>query len=151
MTDDTHTTTERTEPAERTNSSEQADSTGHADSAEQIDPPAQTARRATGEWTAVTDGGTDPETTTTAGTDPTAPATDSESTAARLRRLVDYLALGGLALLALVASIQVYVAIDTTIDRFVVREYRSLFRGVVNLALLLLAVGGVTLQLRRLR
>lgn len=127
MTDDTHTTTERTAS------------------------PDQTARRVAGEQTVVADGGTDPDTTTAGRTDPTAPPAGSESTGTRLRRLVDYLALAGLALLALVAGVQVYAAIDATISRFVVREYQPLFRGVVNLALLLLAAGGVTLQLRRLR
>ncbi|ERH11494.1 MAG: hypothetical protein J07HB67_00501 [halophilic archaeon J07HB67] len=86
------------------------------------------------------------QTATTDGTTPLA----KQSTSTRLRRLVDYLALAGLALLALVAGIQVYTAIDTTIRQFVVREYQSLFRGGVNLALLLLAAGGITLQLRRL-
>jgi hypothetical protein len=134
MTDDTDTTTGRT------------DLTGRADSAAHTGSTDQTARRAV-----ATDGGTDPDTTTVTGTDPTAPPTDGESTGARLRRLVDYLALAGLALLALVAGVQVYAAIDATISRFVVREYQPLFRGAVNLALLLLAAGGVTLQLRRLR
>jgi|GEM_PF-2422418 len=123
MTDDTDTTTDRTDPAVQ---------------AASLD---QTTRRTT-----VTDGGSEPDAPTATDGDPTA-----RSTAARLRRLVDYLALAGLALLALVAGIQVYTAIDATIDRFVVREYQSVFRGVVNFALLLLAAGGITLQLRRLR
>lgn len=129
MTDDTHDTDRRTAPT--------------ADRA----PTDQTAQQPT----TVTDGGTDPDAVETASGETTASSTVDGSTGARLRRLVDYLALAGLALLALVAGIQVYIAIDATIDRFVVREYRSLFRSVVNLALLLLAAGGVTLQLRRLR
>ena len=139
MTDDTHDTDRRTAPT--------ADRAPTDQTAEQT-----TADRAsTEQTTTVTDGGADPDTVETASGETTASSTVDGSTGARLRRLVDYLALAGLALLALVAGVQVYTAIDATIGRFVVREYRPLFRGVVNLALLLLAAGGVTLQLRRLQ
>jgi len=144
MTDDTHDTDRRTAPT--------ADRAPTDQTAEQTPTEQTTADRAsTEQTTTVTDGGTDPDAVETANGETTASSTVDGSTGARLRRLVDYLALAGLALLALVAGIQVYTAIDATIGRFVVREYRPLFRGVVNLALLLLAAGGVTLQLRRLR
>ena len=139
MTDDTHDTDRRTAPT--------ADRAPTDQTAEQT----PTDRASTEQTPAVTDGGTDPDTVETASGETTASSTVDGSTGARLRRLVDYLALAGLALLALVAGVQVYTAIDATIGRFVVREYRPLFRGVVNLALLLLAAGGVTLQLRRLQ
>lgn len=144
MTDDTHDTDRRTAPT--------ADRAPTDQTAEQTPTEQTTADRApTEQTTTVTDGGADPDTVETASGKTTASSTVDGSTGARLRRLVDYLALAGLALLALVAGIQVYTAIDATIGRFVVREYRPLFRGVVNLALLLLAAGGVTLQLRRLQ
>jgi len=143
MTDDTHSDTDR----RTTPTTDRAPTATEQTTTEQ--PP--TDRASTEQPTTVTDGGTDPDAVETASGETTGSSTTDGSTATRLRRLVDYLALAGLALLALVAGIQVYTAIDMTIDRFVVREYQPLFRGVVNLALLLLAAGGVTLQLRRLR
>jgi hypothetical protein len=69
----------------------------------------------------------------------------------RFRRWVNYLVLAALAILALVAGIRFYAAIGTIIDRFVVREFRPVFHATFNLALLLLAGAGVTVQLRRMR
>lgn len=86
----------------------------------------------------------------TSGEEPTNPV-DASSTYERLRRLVDYLLLFGLALVALVTAVQTYTAVDTLIRRFVTDEFRPVVRGGFNLALLLAAVAGVGLQLRRLR
>ncbi|MFB6244547.1 MAG: hypothetical protein ABEH80_10640 [Halobaculum sp.] len=69
----------------------------------------------------------------------------------RFRRWVNYLLLAGLSLVALVSGIRVYTAVDTLIRRFVNPEFQPLFQGAFNLALLLLAVAGVTYQLRRMR
>lgn len=69
----------------------------------------------------------------------------------RFRRWVNYLVLAALAILALVAGIRFYAAIGTIIDRFVVREFQPVFHATFNLALLLLAGAGVTVQLRRMR
>ncbi|WP_313691292.1 hypothetical protein [Halorarum halobium] len=77
---------------------------------------------------------------------------DDEASGGRdLRYLLNRLALAGLVLLALVAGLRFYLAASTTIDRWVVREYRSLFHAVFNLALLLLAGYGISVQVRRLR
>ena len=65
--------------------------------------------------------------------------------------LLNRIALAALVLLALVAALQFYLAVSATIDRWVVREYRSLFRAAFNLALLLLAGYGISVQVRRLR
>ncbi|MEZ3143670.1 hypothetical protein [Halobaculum sp. MBLA0143] len=86
----------------------------------------------------------------TSGEESTNPV-DASSTYERLRRLVDYLLLFGLALVALVTAVQTYTAVDTLIRRFVSDEFRPVVRGGFNLALLLAAVAGVGLQLRRLR
>jgi hypothetical protein len=68
-----------------------------------------------------------------------------------LRAWLDRVALAGLVLLALVAGLRFYLAASTTIDRWVVREYRSLFHAAFNLALLLLAAYGISVQIGRIR
>ncbi|ESP88932.1 hypothetical protein [Candidatus Halobonum tyrrellensis] len=75
---------------------------------------------------------------------------DRESTARNLRRYLNYAVLAGLVLLGVVAALQFYLAAGATINRWVAAEYRSLFRAAFNLAVLLLAALGVSVQLRRL-
>ncbi|WP_224448974.1 hypothetical protein [Haloprofundus salilacus] len=90
-----------------------------------------------------TDGGTN------AGSETSADATVGRS-GRNVRTLLNYAALAVLVLFALVASIQLYTAVGGVIDRWVASEYRIFFRGAFNLVVLLLCVGGISLQLRRL-
>ncbi|QZY04177.1 hypothetical protein K6T36_14370 [Halobaculum roseum] len=64
-------------------------------------------------------------------------------------RYVNYLVLVALVVLALVAGIQFYGAVSRTINQWVVAEYRSLFHGAFNLAVLLVAAAGISVQIRR--
>lgn len=68
-----------------------------------------------------------------------------------LRALLDRAALAALVLLAVIAGLRFYLAASSTIDQWIVREYRSLFHATFNLALLLLAGYGISVQLRRMR
>lgn len=92
-----------------------------------------------------TDGSVTPSTATAPGSDPGA------STAERVGRAVNYAALAGLCLLALVAGAGFYSGAMATISQWVATEYVSLFRTLFNLVVLLLAGLGVSFQLRRLR
>lgn len=91
-----------------------------------------------------------------------APATDSDARAddaavsetggGRSRdmvRYVNYLVLVALVVLALIAGIQFYGAVSRTINQWVTAEYRSLFHGAFNLAVLLVAAAGISWQVRR--
>lgn len=69
----------------------------------------------------------------------------------RFRSAVNYLVLAGLALTVLVAGVQFYTSAMTAISRFVAREFQPVVRAVFNLGLAVLAVAGVSIQLRRLR
>ena len=94
---------------------------------------------------------TDTDTTTgRTETDRTPPDADDEGSR-DLRHRLNQAVLAGLVLLGLIAAIRFYLAAGSTIDRWVVAEYRSLFHAAFNLAVLLLAAGGVSFQLRRLR
>jgi hypothetical protein len=78
------------------------------------------------------------------------PAADAFGGRSRdLVRYVNYLVLVALVLLALVAGIQLYGAVSRTINQWVVYEYRSLFHGAFNLAVLLIAAAGISWQIRR--
>jgi hypothetical protein len=68
----------------------------------------------------------------------------------RVRRGIDYALLAGLGLLAFVAVVQFYLAVDATITQWVTREYRAPFRAVFNLAVLLVAGAGIYRQLDRM-
>lgn len=59
-------------------------------------------------------------------------------------------ALGLFALLAVVAVIQLYASVDATINTFIAREYRPLFRTAFNLAVLLAAGIGISRSAREL-
>lgn len=70
---------------------------------------------------------------------------------AAARRYLLWIALGLLALLAVVATFQVYTSASTAIARFVAPDFRPLFRAAFNLVVLLLAVAGITTLLRELQ
>jgi len=59
-------------------------------------------------------------------------------------------ALGLFALLAVVAVAQLYASVGATIDTFISRRYRPLFRAAFNLAVLLAAGIGISRSLREL-
>lgn len=67
-----------------------------------------------------------------------------------VRTLLNYAALAVLVLFALVASVQLYTAVGGVINRWVADDFQIFFRAAFNLAVLLLCVGGISLQLRRL-
>jgi len=79
-----------------------------------------------------------------------APAGDGDGGRSRdIVRYVNYLVLVALVVLALVAGIQFYGAVSRTINQWVTAEYRSLFHGAFNLAVLLIAAAGISRQVRR--
>ena len=67
------------------------------------------------------------------------------------KRYLMWTAVALLALLAIVATFRVYTSASAAIGRFVAYEYRALFQAAFNLAVLLLAVAGITSLLRRLQ
>lgn len=67
-----------------------------------------------------------------------------------LRTVFDYLALAGLVLFAFVSAVQFYSAVGGIINELIAREYRVFFRAAFNLVVLLLCVGGISMQLNRL-
>lgn len=98
----------------------------------------------------------EPTTTESSGIEPTgdrardAPADDAHDGRSRdVVRYVNYLVLVALVVLALVAGIQFYGAVSRTINQWVTAEYRSLFHGAFNLAVLLIAAAGISWQVRR--
>jgi hypothetical protein len=72
------------------------------------------------------------------------------SARSRVRRAVDYAILAGLGLLAFVAVVQFYLAVDATINQWVTREYRAPFRAIFNLAVLLAVGAGIYRQVDRI-
>jgi hypothetical protein len=107
---------------------------------------ANDAANAEGETTMSTDS------TTEAGTGASTrdPSDDEWRSVDRLRTTLNYAVLGGLLLLAAISAVQLYLAVGRTISTFVVYEYRAPLLVAFNLAVLLLAALGVSLQLRRL-
>ncbi|SFR53787.1 hypothetical protein [Halogeometricum limi] len=75
---------------------------------------------------------------------------EAPSTVQRLTTALNYAVLGGLLLLAAVSAVQLYAAIGRTVTTFVVPEYRAPVMAAFNLAVLLVAALGISLQLRRL-
>ena len=67
-----------------------------------------------------------------------------------LRTVLDYVALAGLVLFALIAAVQLYTAVGSIINQWIAREYQVIFNGLFNLVVLLLCVGGISMQLERL-
>lgn len=81
-----------------------------------------------------------------------APGADEHRDSAGNRDLVRYARyalLGGLTLLALVATLRFYFAVSNTIDLWVAREYRSLFQAAFNLVVLLLAAISISWEVRK--
>lgn len=67
-----------------------------------------------------------------------------------IRTLLNYAALALFVLFALVSIIQLYGAVGGMINELVSREYRDFFRAAFNLTVLLLCIGGISLQLKRI-
>lgn len=67
-----------------------------------------------------------------------------------LRTVLDYTALAGLVLFALVSAVQLYAAVGGVITELIAAEYRVFFRAAFNLVVLLLCVGGISFQLDRI-
>jgi hypothetical protein len=67
-----------------------------------------------------------------------------------LRTVLNYTALAGLVLFALVSAVQLYTAVGGIINELIAREYRVFFRAAFNLVVLLLCVGGISMQLDRI-
>lgn len=101
--------------------------------------------------TPMTDESHDPDTTESThrqrnrGTNP-----DSVLGSRDLRTVLDYLALAGLVLFALIAAVQLYSAVGGVINQLIAVEYRDFFRAAFNLVVLLLCVGGISMQLDRI-
>lgn len=100
----------------------------------------------------------DPMTDTTDDIDPadgsesaTDPDDDRSGERSDLRRTLNYALLGGLSLLALIATIQLYLNVSSAINQWVTYEYRSLFQAAFNLTVLLLVGSAMVWQVRRLR
>jgi hypothetical protein len=83
--------------------------------------------------------------------DPTDDAATSEADddTRDLVRYARYALLGGLTLLALVATLRLYFAVSSAIDIWVAREYRPLFQAAFNLVVLLLAAIGISWEVRK--
>ena len=67
-----------------------------------------------------------------------------------LRTVLNYTALAGLVLLALISAVQLYSAVGSVITQLIAVEYRAFFRAAFNLVVLLLCVGGISMQLDRI-
>ena len=85
--------------------------------------------------------------------DETEPAGETESADDRsdLRRTLNYVLLGGLSLLALIATLQLYLNVSSAINQWITYEYRSLFQAAFNLTVLLLVGAAMVWQGRQLR
>ena len=90
------------------------------------------------------------DSTTETGASTRNPNGDGWRSVDRLRTTLNYAVLGGLLLLAAISAVQLYLAVGRTITTFVVYEYRAPLMVAFNLAVLLLAALGISLQLRRL-
>jgi len=95
-----------------------------------------------------------PDTTdATAATAKTAPTGDSDDDSnegtSDLVRYARYALLGGLTLLALVATLRFYFAASNAIDIWVARQYRPLFQAAFNLVVLLVAAVGISWEIRK--
>ena len=88
--------------------------------------------------------------TETAQTDTTESATDEVSTAARVRRGVDYLLLAGLAIFALVAAVGFYTSMQGVIRTWIEPDFRPIVNAAFNLVVLLAVSAGLLRQVRRL-
>lgn len=88
--------------------------------------------------------------------DPSPPQSDAsntdgrDETTARRIRLLYWTALGVCALLAVVALSRFYASIEAAIDVWIAAEYQPIASGAFNLAVLLVALVGVSAAIRRL-
>lgn len=73
-----------------------------------------------------------------------------ESTDFEVRTTLYRAALALFTLLAVVAVVRLYGSVNATIDAFVTREYRPLFRTAFNLVVLLVAGIGISWTVREL-
>lgn len=80
---------------------------------------------------------------------PDDPSDDASDDPSDLVRYARYALLGGLTLLALVATLRFYFAASNAIDIWVAREYRPLFQAAFNLVVLLLAAVGISWEIRK--
>jgi len=93
---------------------------------------------------------TDTTDATAAKTAPTDDSGDDSSEVTRdLVRYARYALLGGLTLLALVATLRFYFAASNAIDIWVARQYRPLFQAAFNLVVLLVAAVGISWEIRK--
>ncbi|MFW5949657.1 MAG: hypothetical protein ACOCSD_08680 [Halolamina sp.] len=105
----------------------------------------------TGPESTDTDGATErPETTEASMTDDSTHETEDQR-GRDVWRTLNYGLLAGLALLALIATLQLYFNVSSAINQWITHEYRSLFQAAFNLAVLLLVSAGIVWQMRRLR
>lgn len=95
--------------------------------------------------------GIDTEPNDRTGRPDSASAASDRTTAETLKRYLNYAVLAGLILVALVSVFQLYSSVTQTIHTFVTPEYRAPFLAAFNLAVLLVAALGVSLQLKRLQ
>ena len=77
--------------------------------------------------------------------------TETDDDGRDLWRTLNYALLAGLSLLALIATLQLYLNVSSAINQWITYEYRRLFQGAFNLAVLLLVSGGIVWQVRRLQ
>lgn len=79
-------------------------------------------------------------------------AETAEQTSARTRRIREYLEYTGLAVLvlfALLAAFRFYGHTSAAISEFISPAYRSLFKALFNLVVLLVSAGGIAVLLAR--
>jgi hypothetical protein len=78
-----------------------------------------------------------------------ATAATAKTAPSDLVRYARYALLGGLTLLALVATLRFYFAASNAIDIWVARQYRPLFQAAFNLVVLLVAAVGISWEIRK--
>ena len=75
---------------------------------------------------------------------------DSADTARRMLRYAQWTAFALLVLVALVATVRLYIAVSATVETFITRRYQPLFMAAFNLAVLLSCIVGLSGLVRRL-
>jgi len=75
---------------------------------------------------------------------------NGRSTAARVRRGVDYLLLAGLAVFALVAAVGFYTSMQGVIRTWVSPDFQPVVNAAFNLVVLFVVSAGLVRQVRRL-
>jgi Flp pilus assembly pilin Flp len=88
---------------------------------------------------------------TNTSTEPMTPDSPTDALdAARLRQLIDYGLLAAFVIVALFAALSFYSQVGRAIDIWVATPYQPIAKAAVNLALLLIAVAGVSRSLAQL-